>query len=294
MNPAPPVTRTVLTRTTLVADRRRCRARCAPRARAGGAHARDHRGVVRAELQRRVEDLQARGLAGRLAAARAAACSRPRRRPAARWATPTSLAAAIVFVTCTSTTASWNDAATSGRSRSRPAARSRLHVAQHRRLEPAQREVVVAGVLHRAREPDRVGIALARHAVERGTAREPQADHAAPPCRTPRPPRRRASGPAPRGGTSPGCARASCGRRSRPARRRAAPAGRARGSSPRRGPPGGSRRRGRRPVASATALPAAIPTSSAPTRPGPDGDGDVVEVAEADARALRAPPPSAG
>ena len=160
MNPAPPVTRTVVTAPTVGSGRRRCpttsvlREPVSPR--------RGTRPSPRCPCTGRaagMQDTEPCGFARPRPAARAVGSSRRRRHPATPSA-PHVLAAAMVFVTCTSTMASWKLAATSGRSSSRPAARSALHVAQHRRLQPAHREVEVparppspAGTRSRAGHP---------------------------------------------------------------------------------------------------------------------------------------------
>ena len=86
-----------------------------------------------------------------------------------------------------------------------------LDVPQHGGLQPAHREVEVAGVLHRAREPDRVRVAGAAPRRRAPARRGTRARASARPCRRPPPPRRRASGRAPRGGTARARGRASCG-----------------------------------------------------------------------------------
>ena len=144
-----------------------------------------------------------------------------------------------------------------------------LHVAEHGGLQPAHREVAVAGVRHRAREADRVRVAVARHRVERGPAGEPEAQQ----------PRhlveRLARGVVERLAQDlvamqpRACARASCVRRRRSAPRTAARGARARGSSPSSAPSRWFTPTRSAPVARATPLAAAMPTSRAPTRPGP-------------------------
>ena len=172
MNPAPPVTRTVVTRPTLGSDRRRCPATCVPREPVWPRRARDHRRVVRAELERREEHAEA-------------GCARRRRSIRSR---------RRVFATTPppSSTVPHAELLAPPRSSSRPARRRSPpgttprgpgrsivaagrafgpHVAEHRGLQPAHREVEVARSLHRAREPDR----------RPGRRRAPSASSAGPP-----------------------------------------------------------------------------------------------------------------
>ena len=48
-------------------------------------------------------------------------------------------------------------------------------MAEHRGLQPAHRGVKIARPLHRAREPDRVGVPVARHRVESRATGEAEA-----------------------------------------------------------------------------------------------------------------------
>ena len=147
MNPAPPVTRTVVTAPTLSSDRPRCRATCVPRERVWRAPTHAIIAALSVHSSSGGNSTRSPGLAPvalhPLAQPRvrhhAAAQQHRARRRACR-------AAAIVFVTCTSTIASWKLAARSGRIDVAAGRALRLHVAEHRRLQPAHREVEVAGV----------------------------------------------------------------------------------------------------------------------------------------------------
>ena len=83
-----------------------------------------------------------------------------------------SSAAATSFETSWSTAASWNDAATSATG----SVGMLAHEGHDRGLQPGEGEVGLAG--HRPRERDRVAVAAAREAVDRGTARVAEPEEA--------------------------------------------------------------------------------------------------------------------
>ena len=100
--------------------------------------------------------------------ASASSCTRARSRefaatppPSTRLAAPTASAPSASFSSSWSTTASWNDAATSD-------------VLHHRRLEPRERRRELAR--HRTRERDGAGIAVTREPVDHGAARVAEAE----------------------------------------------------------------------------------------------------------------------
>ena len=126
---------------------------------------RDHRPVVGAELARRQEDPPPAARPPSPRPARAAGSSRPPRRRSPPSGAPTSSATAKSLSTSWSTTASWNDAATSATR----ASGSAPDVVHHRGLQPGEREVGLAA--HRAREAHRVRVAGGREPIDRGAAR---------------------------------------------------------------------------------------------------------------------------
>ena len=108
-----------------------------------------------------------------------------------------SSAAASSLATSWSTTASWNDAATSAHRRVGVAP----DVVHHRGLQPGEREVELAG--HRPREAHRRRVALARPAGRSPDRPGTRGRGGGRPCRTPRRRRRRRSGRRPGSGRGP-------------------------------------------------------------------------------------------
>ena len=206
MNPAPPVTRTVLTRSTLAAGRRRCRATCVPHEpisrRRGRRSSPRCRCTAAIDGNRHLEP--GSSLAGR--------ASRSRSRVFATTPPPSSTVGAPTSVRGGDRLRHLHvddrlleaGAARSGRSQILPRRPRGLDVAQHGRLQPAHREVEVAAVLP---SPAGSGWRAGRPAVPRRRGPDRPGTRAragALPCRTPRPPRRRASGRARRDGSISG------------------------------------------------------------------------------------------
>ena len=202
MNPAPPVTRTVRHAANLSCgsapmsnDVR------SPRASAGRAEARDHRGVVGA--QRRATGTSTARPASSPSARQPLAQPRVRDDAAAEQHRGDAASASpprSSSCTCTSTIASWKLAARSGRWRSRPAARSAF---------TWRSTAVFSPLSEKSKSPESsiargkriaCGIAVARHRGRAPARPGTRARSAARPCRRPPPPRRPASGRAPRGG----------------------------------------------------------------------------------------------